>query len=780
MKKFVWLAALITALVFGFVGCGGDDDNGGGNPVDATWELSIDPDPALDANNLPTVTTTHIIIKFNKDVALALNNITLSGSATKGSALEGGGKEWKVPITVSDSGDVSVQITKTGIVAGTKTVVVYKQSSKPPTDYTAVADGTAGAVSSSKITLTFTEGITGLLAGDISITPTTTATKGALGTPSNDGKVWDIGIETKAAGNVTVKITKTGISAADKTVAVFFVATTWDATELTVPTPTPNTTIKQNVYVITGDDLTAIKTAYTANPGVKLRVTYFTPTESPGTDRNGWGMGAWGHETDINKKYPINAPNPQAKNVEFAIELWAKWGLEAIGESGDKLYIFTSIDNKDEIRKIELLVPSNQVTPQSAPQPPQKPEQQAKEDFDFVEEIDFLGANGNPFEGKGDIEGQEYTKLENAPEGSVLRFYIINTATSGYPGGSIGGQPNFTASGPLYVYDVSVAALLTANPGGKINVNVWNGAIVALCELWKPQEGVEQPKYTAILEVNGEWGYQGFLTGLFDEAIATGDEYKITMKFESDKTISGALDFFLLDNSEAADWWNELSGRVSVNDVTAGIELIKTINITATKDATSNNMDANKLTISCGTGAGGVVTLKFWELEVEKVTSETEPLVIFDAYGAATGVTMTGGTLTDGTYVVTPGSGPSFSMTFVFSPALDISEFSKYKMVFDGVHAEFKQMNWNVKFFDDQSESLQTQTDEFKSKTGYYTFGDNIREWGNPTITDWEELDLTAITKIEFYTDFMQSGESWDSIPDGEAEAFILKSFSFE
>ena len=85
--------------------------------------------------------------------------------------------------------------------------------------WSAAADGTADSVTSTKITFTFSEDVTGLLASDITITAGTgSATAGAL---SGSGKTWELAITDVGQGSVSVAINKSGIDSAAKTIEVF-------------------------------------------------------------------------------------------------------------------------------------------------------------------------------------------------------------------------------------------------------------------------------------------------------------------------------------------------------------------------------------------------------------------------------------------------------------------------------------------------------------------------------------------------------------------------------
>jgi hypothetical protein len=191
-------------------------------PTPATWTLE------QKGGTDGTATTTHIVVKFNKDVTLLTQNVTLSAGFTKSGALVKSGNNWEIPITFEHPGSVSVTISsnQAGVESGTKSVLVYKEGELIPITYTAAADGTTDTATSEYITFTFTEDVDIALT-DITITAGTgagagSASKGAtLEKVNNDAKVWKLAITVTTQGNITVKIDKTGIDSTVATVAVF-------------------------------------------------------------------------------------------------------------------------------------------------------------------------------------------------------------------------------------------------------------------------------------------------------------------------------------------------------------------------------------------------------------------------------------------------------------------------------------------------------------------------------------------------------------------------------
>ncbi|MDR0597219.1 MAG: hypothetical protein LBG14_01785 [Treponema sp.] len=175
-----------------------------------------------------TTTSAKIDFVFSAAVAgLTAEDISLAddtGAASKG-ALTGGGTSWTLGIAVSTAGNVKVRINRTGIENTERTLTVHKA---PAVDigYSALADGDAGTAST-KIDLTFTAAVAGLIAGDISLAGDTgSVIKGAL---TGSGTSWTLGIAVTRAGSVKVAINKAGIEAAEKTVAVYRPLITYEA-----------------------------------------------------------------------------------------------------------------------------------------------------------------------------------------------------------------------------------------------------------------------------------------------------------------------------------------------------------------------------------------------------------------------------------------------------------------------------------------------------------------------------------------------------------------------
>jgi len=219
--KFFGIIVLTAVIGFAMGGC--DDGTGPNNnppPPEITWELT-QYGGELGVGGVPSSSTTAINITFSKEVTdLTDYNIIISGSAVERNIapLSRNVNVWTVPVTVTTSESVSITVSKEGVAADTKTVMVYREGVKPPIDYRAEADGTEDSVTSTQITFAFDEAVNGLIADDITLTDGTgEATKVSL---SGSGTIWTLDITVLRQGDIMVKITKSGITATQKIVAI--------------------------------------------------------------------------------------------------------------------------------------------------------------------------------------------------------------------------------------------------------------------------------------------------------------------------------------------------------------------------------------------------------------------------------------------------------------------------------------------------------------------------------------------------------------------------------
>jgi hypothetical protein len=166
-----------------------------------------------------TEDSTAIVFSFNKDVAdLKAEHISLSNGTANVAvgSLSGSGRQWSLGITVESPGSVRVAVNKEGVEAGERTLDVYKAEEQTLVSFSAAADG-GSTRASSVITLSFGEAVS-LTVGDIVLAAGTgNVSRGAL---SGGGKTWSLRITTESAGDIRVRVNKTGIEAGEKIVTV--------------------------------------------------------------------------------------------------------------------------------------------------------------------------------------------------------------------------------------------------------------------------------------------------------------------------------------------------------------------------------------------------------------------------------------------------------------------------------------------------------------------------------------------------------------------------------
>ena len=521
--------------------------------------------------------------------------------------------------------------------------------------WTAAAIDNADGDTTIKIRFTFSDAVTGLKKTDITISEGTgKATKGdeLKAADNSKNKIWELDIDVTQGGGVSVNINKAGVKTDSQTVtvkikaAVYVPSGEWDD----VGQPTTSANGIQKIWTIKADVITAMKAAKT---GSKLRL-YFTAPEN----RHGYGIGSIGADGENGIRFDLAIPDEET-GTEFYIDVWVAWLLHAIGNDGTLTVITWFGPNgetppKDQnypLVKIALIEPDGAVVVPSIPGAPDKPKQKPMADYVFVREVSTTsGGEVNLSTGKGNIEGDDFTAIKEAPEGSMLRFYVRNmsdpySSRSGWNDvGTVGGTTaatrlNISGAGDTggkdnrdFIWDVPVANVLAKiGEAAFIFVNPYNACIVTMCELWKPDEAAE-PGWN--LEIpKDEWSsnYQVLLDNshyklgsLFKRQIYEGDVYKLVITFKSDTDIP-ELGFGLIDNSAAASWWKELSAREKIENITAGEEVTKTLTITATAASSGfTDIAANKLIIAAGE-IGRVVTLRVLEFTFSRTTDGEAP-----------------------------------------------------------------------------------------------------------------------------------------------------------
>jgi endoglucanase len=106
-------------------------------------------------------------------------------------------------------------------------------------------------------------------------------------------------------------------------------------------------------------------------------------------------------------------------------------------------------------------------------------------------------------------------------------------------------------------------------------------------------------------------------TYLNDKKITAADEFTFKYSFKSNVDIN-SLTLVLVDATEDAGWWTELSQWVNLGSITAGEQVSGTAAFTATKTATSTASAANKLVFDADQKTEKEPTLTFTVFSIER------------------------------------------------------------------------------------------------------------------------------------------------------------------
>jgi uncharacterized protein YxeA len=116
-------------------------------------------------------------------------------------------------------------------------------------------------------------------------------------------------------------------------------------------------------------------------------------------------------------------------------------------------------------------------------------------------------------------------------------------------------------------------------------------------------------------------GYQGVVgnSWLFGgRQVGAGEKYELEITFKSNIAFTG-LDIVILDGSEKANWWAELSEWFKIEEsIPANTDVTKKITFTTTKAATDKSTRANQVAFD-SQGATAVVTLTFSKFTLTRV-----------------------------------------------------------------------------------------------------------------------------------------------------------------
>lgn len=182
---------------------------------------------AVADGNAASASTTKVTLTFDKDIAgLATSDITITANgtgATRGTLTKVAGTGvYELTLTgITSSGSIGVAVAKAGYTftpsSITTVAVVFYEI--PVTFNSAVADGTDGSATTTKVTLTFDKDITELAASDITITAGSTgATAGAL-TRTGSG-VYELTLTgITQSGNITIGVAKSGYAITPNSIA---------------------------------------------------------------------------------------------------------------------------------------------------------------------------------------------------------------------------------------------------------------------------------------------------------------------------------------------------------------------------------------------------------------------------------------------------------------------------------------------------------------------------------------------------------------------------------
>ncbi|MCL2721559.1 MAG: hypothetical protein FWD47_09505 [Treponema sp.] len=107
--------------------------------------------------------------------------------------------------------------------------------------------------------------------------------------------------------------------------------------------------------------------------------------------------------------------------------------------------------------------------------------------------------------------------------------------------------------------------------------------------------------------------------------LAAGETYSIRMRFTASRDLEDELTIFLVDGTEEAGWWTELTDKFIIENVRGNREVSVTVTFTTTKASTCSLNIANMMGFAsqgsntqgrrgtAGSGVRGPVTLRFTE-----------------------------------------------------------------------------------------------------------------------------------------------------------------------
>jgi len=116
-------------------------------------------------------------------------------------------------------------------------------------------------------------------------------------------------------------------------------------------------------------------------------------------------------------------------------------------------------------------------------------------------------------------------------------------------------------------------------------------------------------------------GYQGIVAGnwVFNgNQVKAGETYELELTFKANREFSD-LQIVIVDGSEKAKWWTELSDWEKIEGaIAANTEITKKFTFTTTTDATSKENRANQIVFDTQ-GATREITLTFSKFTITRV-----------------------------------------------------------------------------------------------------------------------------------------------------------------
>jgi hypothetical protein len=223
----VWRVGLIAAvLVAGLSACGSPEGTGGNNSKDNTgWPLTGTVSILGDAEvGLPLWVDTGDLVGYEEISYQWQRGDTANGAFADITGATGS----QYMLVAEDAGKyLRVVVSRAGYNGTVVSAAVGPVAAA--ITWTAVADGELDVTTSTAITFTFSEAVSGLTAGDISVTPASgIVTSGTLTESGTDGTEWTLPLSAVGTSAVLVKITKSGITRGAQTVTVHRAVVTLD------------------------------------------------------------------------------------------------------------------------------------------------------------------------------------------------------------------------------------------------------------------------------------------------------------------------------------------------------------------------------------------------------------------------------------------------------------------------------------------------------------------------------------------------------------------------